>query len=104
MNARWTIEDGKWVFYNEDGQKAKGWICVNGKKYWLDEDGNLLMDSWKTIENSTYYFNGTGEAVTGWNWINGYFYYFYEEGHRMCSLARNTIISGIAIDELGRRR
>lgn len=107
MIARWRIKDSKWVYYNSKGEMVYGWIKINGKLYYTNEDGFLLQNTWKMIDNDLYYFNGSGEALIGWNCISNKCYYFYPtetEEHHMASMAYDTIIDGYYIDELGKRK
>lgn len=107
MKAGWNVHNNKWYYINEQGVKVVGWIDLNGKRYWADEKGEVVLNDWRKIDNCRYYFNSSGEAVSGWNWIDEGYYFFYpnetSENPRF-SMAHDTCIDGHYVDLNGRRR
>lgn len=56
-----------WLYFEEDGTLHKGWLELNGKKYYLNPDnGCMYQDDEQYIDGNRYVFNGNGEMVTGW--------------------------------------
>lgn len=69
-------EDGKKVYYDEDGQLHTGWLTDNKKTYYFTGNGSLVY-KWKQIGSKWYYFDPkTGAMVTGWKQIGKDWYYF----------------------------
>ena len=79
-----TYNDKKYYFWKKSGtnlgkehvayQMAKGWISLNGVKYYLNKDG-VLQYGWKTIDDKDYYFNKNGELQKGWITVDNKKYY-----------------------------
>ena len=41
----WAEEDGTWVYYNRDGERATDqWKKSGNNWYWLDSDGEMAID------------------------------------------------------------
>lgn len=56
----WVQEGEKWYYYNDKGQKQKGWLELGGKRYYLRKT--------------------TGERATGTFQLGGVFYSFNSKG------------------------
>ena len=69
---------------------------MNGKYYYLDEDG-VRVTGWQNIGKNRYYFNSKGVRQTGLKTLKGKTYYFDAKGR----LQRNTTIDGYTIDANG---
>lgn len=105
---QYSSEDGKWYYYDENGNKVKGEIEIDGKYYYLDDDTGEVCFGWKTTsdgrkcfyneygvresggmylpseDGSTtrnwYYLDPeTGEVQKGWTTIDGIDYPLDEE-------------------------
>lgn len=77
--------DGKHYWYlDENGIRAKkGFLTVNGKKYYIGSDG-YRASGWKKIGGKYYYFSKkTGAMQKGWLKVNGKFYYLNSKGQRV---------------------
>ena len=90
--------DGKWYYY-QDGELYTGWLELNGKKYYLDEnywymhigptviDGDYyffgtdgaMLTGWVNYDGNWYYLNSDGKAALGWKKIGKNWYYFEKE-------------------------
>jgi len=74
--------------FDEDGYlMPEGWLELNGKKYYVTEEGWLYV-SYAEIDGEQYVFNGIGEMATGLKYlIEGdeltLFYYDKETGGRV---------------------
>ena len=84
----WVNENGIWVYYNNDGERAAEewkksgdhwfWLDENGEMatdrlieddddywYYADGDGNLYANTIKTINGKKYAFNENGQMIDG---------------------------------------
>ena len=64
----WAEEDGTWVYYNRDGERAtEQWKKSGNNWYWLDSDGEMAID--QLIEDGDNYYyvdiNGVMAANQG---------------------------------------
>ena len=57
-----------------------GWQYKDGKKYYIDDCGNMVTDSWIYISENWYYFDEDGCMVTGTHVIDGQVCEFDENG------------------------
>ena len=72
----WAWEDGKSYFY-KDGVRQKGWVYVNDKWYYQDENDGHSLYGWLEINGNRYFLDPTyGFMWTGWQTIGGNRYYF----------------------------
>ena len=58
---------------------VKGWISLNGKWYYLNDNG-VMVTGWINLNGEWYYLNSSGVMVTGWLNLNGTWYYMYASG------------------------
>ncbi len=63
----------------------------NGRQY-VDDDGNLLMSTWKTIDDKQYCFDAEGYARTGW-YVNETGTFFFASNGEM--LTGEQVIEGV---------
>ena len=78
--AGWVKNDeGKWNYYDENGEMVTGWLETDEASYYLDENGDLAT-GWQEIDGETYWFFPGGSMKTGWKEIDGSWYYFGEDG------------------------
>ncbi|WP_367899936.1 S-layer protein, partial [Bacillus pseudomycoides] len=75
----WIQEDGKWIYYRKDGQRATGFQTIDGKRYYFDSSG-IMQTGWRKIENRQYYFSPAGVMQVGLQYIDSKMYYFNEGG------------------------
>lgn len=93
----WVLNDGKWYYFNEDGNKQIGWKQVAGSWYYLDSSG-IMKTGWQAINNDWYYLDSNGKMKTGWLVdSDGKWYYLYNSG----AMAKNTTINGYKINSSG---
>lgn len=58
---------GKTYYIDEDGSKHKGWLTLNGKRYYLNKKTGVLKTGWQTTKNGKRYFSATkGVMAVGW--------------------------------------
>ncbi len=60
LSGGWRQEEGNWYYYDGNGQRMTGWIEVDGKHYYLYEDGHCAMDEitpdgHRVDENGAFY-------------------------------------------------
>ena len=75
----WEYIDGKWYYYNSQGEISIGWTDINGYKYYFNNDGTMVT-GWKNINGSWYYFWDGGSMATGWVKVGNYWYYTNSNG------------------------
>ena len=74
------IEDGTFVYVDENGKKVTGWKTINGRKHYFYEDG-IMATGKTTIGEDTYYLDEYGVLYTGWDYDEeGNAYYRNEFG------------------------
>lgn len=73
------LNDNGWYYLDGDGVMATGWIKVSNKWYYLNAHG-LMLTGWQKINNVWYYLNTSGAMQTGWKQIGNYWYYFNSSG------------------------
>jgi glucan-binding YG repeat protein len=64
----WNKEEGVWYYYNTNGERKIGWLYDGNRWYYLDENNNgaMLAETRKTINNASYWFEASGAMQTGW--------------------------------------
>ncbi len=106
------FDDGTWYYMNPNtkargyARKMYGWQIIGGKKYYFNDSGVMLHDTWQdefylttggwvatgwqTIEGKTYYLDPNtknktfGRKLYGWRSIGGKWYYLDgEDGHKV---------------------
>lgn len=98
-----TTKDGmKYKYY--DGSYAKGWVNIDEKIYYFNEDTDLAQKGWmQDVTNEEgngdwYYFDDKCTMVTGLQEIEGKKYWFNDSGKM---LVNTTAPDGVTIDENG---
>ena len=89
----WAEEDGTWVYYNRDGERATDqWKKSGNNWYWLDSDGEMAID--QLIEDGdNYYYVDINGVMAANQWVaidnedagqddepDHYWYYFQANG------------------------
>ena len=59
---------GKTYYIDSDGSKHKGWLNLNGKKYYFNRKTGVQVKGWAQDSKGRkrYFTKGTGVMVTGW--------------------------------------
>ena len=120
----WVEEDGTWVYYDRDEERAtEEWKKSGDNWFWLDDNGEMATDQLIEDDDDYYYVNESGAMVTN-QWVaienedagedgepDYYWYYFQANGKaykRSDSASESSIsaktINGkkYAFDEEGR--
>ena len=68
----WTQENGEWVWFDSEGEKATNTFKLSGSNYyWLNGEGKLGKNQLVEYEGNYYYVDETGAMVTSqWREIN----------------------------------
>lgn len=81
VQTGWQQIDGKWYYLNEQGAPQIGWVKDGDKQYFCTASGEMVSGVvW--INGKTYYFGtpDSGEMATGVVSINGISYTFENDG------------------------
>ncbi len=79
IQTGWVKVDGKWYFYDENGVMQKGWLKDGGKWYFLDSSG-VMKTGWIKSGGKWYYLAKSGAMTTGWQKVGNYWYYMNKSG------------------------
>ena len=89
----WIDENGIWVYYNSDGERAtEEWKKSGDHWFWLDDNGEMASDQLIEYDDDYYYVNADGAMVSN-QWVaidneeagdedepDYYWYYFQANG------------------------
>ena len=89
----WQEEDGTWVYYNRDEERAtEEWKKSGDNWFWLDDNGEMAVDQLIEDDDDYYYVNEAGAMVSN-QWVaienedageedepDAYWYYFQANG------------------------
>ena len=89
----WVEEDGTWVYYNRDEERAtEEWKKSGDNWFWLDDNGEMAVDQLIEDDDDYYYVNEAGAMVSN-QWVaienedageedepDAYWYYFQANG------------------------
>ena len=76
--STWKQEDGKWYYYDKNGEKVTGWQNL-GAWYYFDSQG-VMQTGWIQDGSSWYYLKSSGAMATGWVQDGGKWYYMGPSG------------------------
>ena len=75
--------DGKiYVFHPTSYYRLTGWQTVNGKRYYIEESGEALVNRWYQ-EGDYWYYAGTDGAMAQGRMLIGEQYYFFDSNYRL---------------------
>ena len=75
----WLNKDGKWYYLKSSGERASGWIEVGGHNYYFNSEG-VMQTGWVNIGSKWYYLESSGAMAKGWRQLSGYWYYMDNSG------------------------
>ena len=61
------IEEGRYVYVDDEGCKVTGWQTINGRKHYFDEDGIMLTGTIE-VDGERYELDEYGVLYTGWTY------------------------------------
>ncbi len=111
----WQLIHDNWYYFGQDYAYVTGWQEIDGQLYFFYDNGVQALDAWlgnvyvnssgmpvtgwQLIHDKWYYFESDYTPVKdGWREIDSTLYFFYDDG----SLAVNTWLGGVYVDENGR--
>ena len=47
-------EEDQWQYIQDDGEPAVGWLELEGKRYYLDENGCRKCEYWQTVPGTIW--------------------------------------------------
>lgn len=59
----WKEEAGSWYYY-EQGQKKTGWLCEGTDWYYLDPESGRMATGFVTVNGKTYFLKDDGRMLT----------------------------------------
>lgn len=65
-------EEDQWQYIQDDGEPAVGWLELEGKRYYLDENGCRKCEYWQKDDGAWYYLDEDGVLVTD-SWVDNYY-------------------------------
>ena len=76
-----TDEEGN-KYYYKDGEPVKGWLTLDGKKYYFNSKTDVMATGWKKFSSgNVYYFaKSTGASVKGLKELGEKYYFFDTKG------------------------
>ena len=100
LTSGWKQEGTKWTYIKSNGVKAAAeWLTVEGKDYWFDADGYMVVGWIQSSDGFWYYLHSDGHlASNAWIEENGSWYYVGQDGKMMTS---TTTPDGYRVDENG---
>lgn len=60
----WKLKDNSWHLLDIQGKEKTGWQQVDGRWYYLNDDGSLVASKWIKSRGKWYYLGSTGAMVT----------------------------------------
>ena len=78
----WSQIDGKWYYYDQDGNAVTGWQKITDTWYYFDNNG-VMQTGWVLDGGKWYYMNSSGAMATGWISDGGKWYYINSSGAMM---------------------
>ena len=96
----WKQENSKWTYYKNDSKvyntwaksaagdwyyiDSDGYMAVNKQidgDYCVDQDGKMVVDAWRLVDNKWYYYDSNGKSVQNKSrQIKDQWYYFGSDG------------------------
>ncbi|MDO4265187.1 MAG: hypothetical protein Q4C63_01800 [Eubacteriales bacterium] len=95
VKDRWVTTENGQYYINLDGVASYNWINWNGAWYFGEQGanlGNVLKNTWASIDGAAYHFDANGVMAVGTQTIDGAVYTFAENGHCSVTPAGITLI------------
>ena len=115
IKSTWVMIGGSVYYFDSKGYVKTGSFTYNGKKYYANPRGKLVISKLVKIGSNTYYYGDNGNRIWGmWKTINGKTYYFDRLGAMVKNswvgnryvgkdgvLVKNRTIQGRRVDSQG---
>ncbi|MGG0516193.1 S-layer protein [Bacillus pseudomycoides] len=75
----WVQENGKWYYYQKNGNRVTGAQTIDDKQYYFGSDG-AMQTGWVNFGGTKKYYSPSGVMQVGIQYIDGKMYYFNEGG------------------------
>ena len=76
VKSSWEKVNGKWYYFDEDGESVRWSQRIGGKWYYFDRDCSMHRGWLRWAADSSWsYFGSGGAQLTGWQKIGGKWYY-----------------------------
>jgi len=75
----WVQENGKWYYYQKNGNRVTGSQTIDDKQYYFGSDG-AMQTGWVNFGGTKKYYSPSGVMQVGIQYIDGKMYYFNEGG------------------------
>ncbi|WP_200875245.1 S-layer protein [Bacillus gaemokensis] len=75
----WVQENGKWHYYQKNGNRVTGSQTIDDKQYYFGSDG-AMQTGWVNLGGTKKYYSPSGVMQVGIQYIDGKIYYFNEGG------------------------
>ncbi|MEH7040400.1 N-acetylmuramoyl-L-alanine amidase family protein [Bacillus pseudomycoides] len=75
----WVQENGKWYYYQKNGNRVTGSQTIDDKQYYFGSDG-AMQTGWVNLGGTKKYYSPSGVMQVGIQYIDGKMYYFNEGG------------------------
>ena len=79
MVTGWQNIEGKWYYFNKDGERLTGFQTIGKYKYCLTAKG-VLRTGWFNVDGKTYHTGPNGRLYIGWRKADGNKYHFDSDG------------------------
>lgn len=70
---------------------AEGWVCVDGRWYYLTPGSGAMRTGWLRLAGTWYYLTGSGAMKTGWLKQGSTWYYLMPGSGAMAAGTTLTI-------------
>ena len=86
VQSGWVQQDGKWFYYDINGNKLLGWQYIGRDWYYFEptDQGVMLYDCEKEILGKTYYFGNSGAMERGLVQRPEGWYFTEDGGSKQC--------------------
>ena len=65
----WVNVNSRWYYYNDDGSAVKNqWVEDDGNMYWIKDNGEMATQSWVHFNDNWFWVNAQGAAVKN-EWV-----------------------------------
>lgn len=72
----WIKVGDIWKYRVNGTYQCNSWVqTASGKWYWLDANGNMVVNRWVQIDSKWYWLDADGTMATGWKMVDSKWYY-----------------------------